>query len=237
MKASIALSLLLLFCTGSVCAQDEGPDTTNLVYAQGNIISAETKQPVQAKIIYQSLPYGNKVGFLNNSSFSFPMFDGDRYSIVVEAQGYEPAKYMLDPSAANGERKVIQDIELKTGTPHHAPEVGQVMLLNNLIFDVSKARISPESYSELDLVVNMMKENSKMVVQLEGHTDYTGDPGQNMRLSQQRVDAVKSYLVSKGVDKKRILTKAFGGTQPLSKDDTPEAHRMNRRVELRIVKN
>jgi outer membrane protein OmpA-like peptidoglycan-associated protein len=76
------------------------------------------------------------------------------------------------------------------------------MLLNNLIFQVSKAIISPESHSELDLVVEMMKENQHMVIQLEGHTDYTGDPGQNLKLSQQRVDAVKKYLVSKGVNKK-----------------------------------
>lgn len=76
-----------------------------------------------------------------------------------------------------------------------------------------------------------------MVIQLEGHTDYLGDPAKNLKLSQQRVDAVKGYLVSKGVNKNRIKTKAFGGTMPLSRDNTPEAHRMNRRVELRILQN
>jgi OmpA-OmpF porin, OOP family len=51
------------------------------------------------------------------------------------------------------------------------------------------------------------------------------------------VDAVKEYLVSKKVNKNRIKTKAFGGTSPLSRDNTPEAHRLNRRVELRILAN
>ena len=83
----------------------------------------------------------------------------------------------------------------------------------------------------------MMNDNSNMVIQLEGHTDYQGDAKENAKLSQGRVDAVKSYLVSKGIQKSRIKTKAFGGTQPLSRDDTPEAHRMNRRVELRILEN
>ena len=83
----------------------------------------------------------------------------------------------------------------------------------------------------------MMKENPKMVIQLEGHTDYLGDADKNLKLSQQRVDAVKAYLIAKKVNKNRVKTKAFGGTKPLSRDDTPEAHRMNRRVELRILSN
>lgn len=76
-----------------------------------------------------------------------------------------------------------------------------------------------------------------MVIQLEGHTDYLGDAEKNLKLSQQRVDAVKGYLTQKSINKNRVKTKAFGGTNPLSKDDTPEAHRMNRRVELRILQN
>ena len=76
-----------------------------------------------------------------------------------------------------------------------------------------------------------------MIIQLEGHTDYQGNASDNMRLSQLRVAAVKNYIVSKKIVKSRIKTKAFGGTQPLSREDTPEAHRINRRVELRILEN
>ena len=76
-----------------------------------------------------------------------------------------------------------------------------------------------------------------MVVQLEGHTDYQGDPKDNIKLSQERVESVKRYITSKGIAKSRIKTKAFGGTMPLSRDNTPEAHRLNRRVELRILEN
>ena len=82
-----------------------------------------------------------------------------------------------------------------------------------------------------------MNENPKMVIQLEGHTDFLGDSRANMRLSQQRVESVKSYLADHGISKTRIRTKAFGGTQPLSRDNTPEAHRLNRRVEVRILEN
>jgi len=210
-----------------------------LIYAEGKIINAVTKEPIKAKITYQSLPYGNRIGTLNNNTYSFPMFDKERYSIVVESPGFSPAKYMLDPGEANGDRKVIKDIELTVGSSADSKkyEVGQVMRLDNLIFQLGKSKISPESYSELDIVVNMMKENANMVIQLEGHTDYEGDPKGNMKLSQERVDAVKTYLVSKNIQKSRIKTKAFGGTSPLSRDNTPEAHRLNRRVELRVLQN
>ncbi len=216
-------------------AQDT--QTDSLIYAEGNIFNAATKEPVTARVSYQSLPYGNKVGTLNTNKFSFPMFDNEKYSIIVEAPGFATAKYMLDPADANAARRVLKDIELTAGGNGAKHAIGHVMRLDNLIFQVGKAKVSPESYTELDLVVSMMKESPNMVIQLEGHTDYQGDPKENMKLSQMRVDAVKTYLQSKGVTKSRVKTKAYGGTQPLSRDNTPEAHRLNRRVELRILEN
>jgi outer membrane protein OmpA-like peptidoglycan-associated protein len=115
--------------------------------------------------------------------------------------------------------------------------VGQVIRLDNLIFEQGRSKIDPSSYEELDLLVAMMKQHKSMVIQLEGHTDYLGDPDKNLKLSEQRVEKVKDYLVSKGIHKNRIKTKAFGGTMPLSRDDTPEAHRLNRRVEVRILQD
>ncbi len=219
--------------------QSYGQVADSLVYAEGQILSAETKEPVTARITYQSLPYGNKIGVLNNNAYAFPMFDKEKYSILVEAPGYDLAKYMLDPSEANGEKKLVRNIELTKGghITGQRLSVGNVIRLDNLIFQVGRARISEESHSELDVVVNMMKENSQMVIQLEGHTDYQGDAKENMKLSQARVGSVKQYIAGQGIQKNRIKTKAFGGTQPLSRENTPEAHRMNRRVELRILQN
>jgi OmpA-OmpF porin, OOP family len=209
----------------------------NLVWAEGRVINAATKEPIQATITYQSLPYGNRVGSANGSSYSFPFLDGDKYAIMVEAEGFQSAKFMLDPLEANNEKKVMKDIELtKGGAPAPHP-VGHVMRLDNLIFQQSRARISPESYAELDVLVEMLKTHAKMVIQLEGHTDYLGPAKQNLDLSEKRVLAVKDYLNTKGIPKGRIKTKAFGGTKPLSREDTPEAHTANRRVEVRVLEN
>jgi OmpA-OmpF porin, OOP family len=223
----------LLFVTVYSFAQV--PDS--LVVAEGKVFNAATKEPITARITYQSLPYGNKVGVINNSTYSFPMFDGEKYSIIVEASGFAPAKYMLDPATANTEKKVIKDIELSNGSRPNTHVVGHVMRLNNVIFEVGNAKIDPESYSELDLLVNMMQENPTMIIQLEGHTDFVGAASDNLKLSQRRVESVKAYLASKGIAKSRLKTKAFGGAQPISRDNTPEAHRLNRRVEVRILAN
>lgn len=225
------LSLLLLIATSAYCQAED-----SLIYAVGKIVNAETKESVTAKVTYQSLPYGSKVGTLNSDTYSFPMFDNERYSITVEAQGFFPAKYMLDPTEANAERKVVQDIELAVGEIKKH-DVGHVIRLDNVIFPVGRSKISEESYSELSIVVDMMKENQSMVIQLEGHTDYQGNPKENLKLSKDRVESVKQYITSQGIAKARIKTKAFGGTMPLSRDNTPEGHRLNRRVELRILEN
>jgi outer membrane protein OmpA-like peptidoglycan-associated protein len=213
-----------------------------LVYAQGKIISALTKEPVVAQITYESLPYGNRIGYQSGSSFSFPLFDKEKYSITVEAPGFAPSKYLLDPEQANEERRVRQDIEL--GLPLSATDnavvthtVGKVLRLDNLIFRTGSATIEPSSFEQLNEILNMLETNPRMVIQLEGHTDYLGSAKLNMKLSEDRVSAVKNYLVSKGASKGKIKTKAFGGTQPLSREDTEEAHNLNRRVEVRILEN
>jgi len=235
-------TLLFFLILAGVSISGRAQEADTLTYAAGTITSAETSEPVVARIFYQSLPYGSVVGTLSGSNYRFPMFDKERYSITVEAPGYAPAKYMLDPSTANGDRIVQQDIVL--GLPNAASEVahethteGKVLVLKELIFEQGRSKISQSSYAELDKVVLMLNQNPNMIIQLEGHTDTRGDPKANLRLSETRVNAVKDYLVSKKVPKNKVKTKAFGGTMPISKENTEEAHRLNRRVELRILKN
>lgn len=237
----IRQTILTLLCSIlSFASFGQAKDT--LIYAEGKIYNHQTKEPVSATISYQSLPYGNIVGTLSGSSYKFPFYEIAKYSITVEAPGYAPSKYMLDPATANASRLVIQDIELGlppkaeavAETTHH---VGKVMRLDALTFQQRSSIISPESYPELNSVAKMLHDNPNMVIQLEGHTDTRGDAKLNQKLSEDRVDAVRDYLITKGVAKSRIKLKAYGGSMPLSKENTEEAHRLNRRVEVRILEN
>ncbi len=238
------MKIILLIMIGALSAFQSGAQQRDtVIYAVGKIFNHDTKEPVTAKISYQSLPYGNIVGLLTGNSFSIPMYGNERYSITVEAPGFAPSKYILEPSAVNSDRKVVQDVPL--GLPASASvaaaptthTVGKVMRLDALIFQQRSSIISPESYPELNSVAQMLHSNPKMVIQLEGHTDTRGDTKMNLKLSQQRVDAVRDYLLSKGVAKHKVKTKAFGGTMPLSKENNEEAHKLNRRVEARILEN
>lgn len=219
-----------------------GQEQDTLIYAVGKITNHATKEAINAKISYQSLPYGNIVGSLNGAEFSIPMYGNEKYSITVEAPGFAPSKYLLDPASATTDRKVIQNVELgipatasvTAPTAHH---IGKVMRLDALIFQQRSAIISPESYPELNTVADMLHSNPNMVIQLEGHTDTRGDAKLNLKLSEQRVTSVRDYIVRRGVDKNRVKIKAFGGSQPLSRENNEEAHKLNRRVEVRIIDN
>ena len=75
-----------------------------------------------------------------------------------------------------------------------------------------------------------------MNVELAGHTDNRGSQELNLKLSIDRVNMVKKYLVEKGIDAKRITGLGYGGSKPLSKDSSKEAHKLNRRVEFIVTK-
>ena len=213
-----AYSLALGFCH----AQEE-------ILAEGKITDSRTSKGIKANVRYSSIPTGSIFGRFSDSTFSFPIFGTAKYQITAEAKGYNPRTVIVDPKDIGANKKVQRDIIL---TPS-----GETMRLNNLIFPQGKAVIDPKSFDELDEVAQMMKENSKMVIQLEGHTDNQGSSKANMKLSEDRVEAVKKYLTSKGIGKDRIKTKALGGSQPLSNEMTQEARAFNRRVEMRILKD
>jgi outer membrane protein OmpA-like peptidoglycan-associated protein len=196
--------------------------------AQGKLMDARTGKGIKANIRYSSIPTGSIFGRFNDSTFSFTIFGTAKYQITAEAKGYNPRTVIVDPKDIDEDNHVMRDIPMTTS--------GQTMRLSSLIFAQGKSTIDPKSYAELDEVGQMMLENSKIVVQLEGHTDNQGSSKANMSLSEDRVEAVKRYLVSKGIQKDRIKTKAFGGSQPLSNEMTQEARAMNRRVEMRILK-
>lgn len=222
MKRSLLAIIVSLFVFTLHAQTDE-------ILAQGKISDSRTGKGVKASIRYSSIPTGGITGRFNDSTFSFPIFGTAKYQITAEAKGYNPRTVIVDPKDINTDKKVLRDISL---TPS-----GETMRLQHLIFAQGKSTIDPKSYAELDEVAQMMKENTRVVIQLEGHTDNQGSSKANLALSEERVEAVKKYLVVKGIAKDRIKTKAFGGSQPLRNEMTPEARAMNRRVEMRILKN
>lgn len=104
-----------------------------------------------------------------------------------------------------------------------------------IAFETGKAVLKPTSYPMLDEVVSILAEYKDYTLKMDGHTDSNGSAETNMKLSQSRVDAVKAYLTSKGVDENRIEGKGFGEVQPVATNATTAGRTQNRRVELSLV--
>ncbi len=104
-------------------------------------------------------------------------------------------------------------------------------------FEINKSLLTINSTKVLDGVAKVIKNNPNDVklVQIGGHTDSSGDAAKNLKLSQERADAVKAYLVKKGIDTKRLESKGFGQTKPISDNKTEEGMYQNRRVEFKII--
>ncbi|WP_185716373.1 OmpA family protein [Larkinella knui] len=156
----------------------------------------------------------------------------------------KPAPKTAPPVAQDS---VVAQAPPKKETPKPAPaekvenfgskvEAGRTYRLNNLLFKQSAYEIEPESYPELDSLVAIMTRNPTMEIELAGHTDNVGDAKLNVALSQKRVDAVKSYLINKGIASSRIQTQAYGGSKPIADNSREETKRLNRRVEVKILK-
>ena len=197
--------------------------------AEGKVVDARTRKGVKANVRYSSLPTGSITGKFYDSTYSFSIFGTARYEITAEAKGYNPRTIVINPSEIGTDKKLVSEIKLMPSS--------ETIRLNHLIFSQGKSEIDKESFKELDEIGMMMKESPKMVIQLEGHTDSQGSADANMNLSRDRVEAVKQYLVKKGIKGDRIKTKAFGGSKPLRNEQTPEARALNRRVEMRILKD
>ena len=205
----------------------------SLVFISGHIQDSISGRGIgNALITYKELPYGNFVGIVRSREgdgyYSFKTFGHERYIIEIKSEDYVGTTDTIYPLAHQSTQ--IKKVYMLSKKPSD-----EVISLDNLIFDLGKSEIKPESFDELDALANLMKANLEMVIQLEGHTDFRGGRSKNLKLSQERVKQVKNYLIHGGIMPDRILTKAFGGSNPLSWENTEEASRLNRRVEVRII--
>ena len=112
---------------------------------------------------------------------------------------------------------------------------GKRYVFHHLEFDFGKASVKKESYKELDELVEYMQHKTEINVEIDGHTDNVGKEEENLRLSKQRADAVKYFLVKKGIDAGRIQTEGFGASQPIADNSTEDGRQKNRRTELKIL--
>ena len=120
--------------------------------------------------------------------------------------------------------------------PQMVLESGMINIRGKIVFDVASAELLPKNAKLLELLAKLLNENQQIRrVQVEGHTDATGDEAFNQQLSVQRAQTVGQALIQRGVKGDRLSTKGMGRTKPLSSNDTEEGRARNRRVEFRVL--
>ncbi|MGC1241411.1 MAG: OmpA family protein [Chryseosolibacter sp.] len=208
------------------------PDPVVLV--QGRVLNAKTQQPLEAIIRFDDLNSGQEVGEArsdpSSGGYQIVLAAGKKYGYHAEATGYLSVNENMELVNLQEYGELTKDLLL-------VPiEIGESIQLKNVFFVQSKSLLMPESYPELDRLVRIMKDNKTIEIELEGHTDGRGDPKANLALSEERVEAVKQYLISKGISEKRIVGKGYGGAKPMVANDTEDNRQLNRRVEFKITK-
>ncbi|AKD05545.1 flagellar motor protein MotB [Pontibacter korlensis] len=192
------------------------PDAMLQLYVDGSEEAIETKSDAE----------GN---------FSFPVMAGTKYQIKGSKKGYLSQTVAFTPECLNDADTVEVELTFIRSTPN------KPVVIENIYYDLDKFDIKPAAALELDRLVQMMKDNPRIRIELSSHTDSRQTHKYNQVLSQLRAQSAVDYLVSKGVDRNRLVARGYGETRLINKcrdgiSCAEELHQENRRTEFKILR-
>ena len=204
----------------------------------GTVYDSETKEPLENAVVTLFISK-NSIATVQTNDAGYYRFDLDTGTVYMLHGQKE--NYMWD-------EKTVSTHGLKKTTVLHQslylpilPVRPRLQVLN-VYFDFDKADIRPEAAEELNALVKLLHQHPHMKIELRTHTDSRGNDAYNLRLSQKRSEAVVKYLISKGIEKKRLVAKGYGETKLLNRckngvECSEEEHQVNRRTEFMILKD
>ena len=206
---------------------------TPVSYVKGTVSDLETGEKLGCNIDLNDLATGEElISFKTDSvtgSFFIVLESNKDYAFTIDKLGYlfHSENFSLKQTTALD--PYILDIKLSR------PKKGAGIVLKNVLFDTDKFDLKTASYTELNRVVALLKENQNMKVSIEGHTDNQGSESHNITLSKNRAKAVVDYLISKGISADRLKSVGKGSSVPVADNGTEKGRRLNRRTELVII--
>lgn len=197
----------------------------------GNVYNKKTDQQIPAKLEI-TVKNDRKTNFkvdASKGSYEREVPKVGWYLITASSEGYLNA---TDSVRLESEElsPAIKDLYLEP------IEVGVTVRLKNIYFDFDKTTLKKESFTELNKVVDFLKQNSSVEVEIAGHTDNKGSDDYNANLSQGRSQAVVDYLISQGIEDYRLTAHGYGESKPIDTNDSDDGRANNRRVEFTVVK-
>ncbi len=201
---------------------------------KGQVIDEKTASPLGATITLVDNATQHVLSRIRSDPetgrFELIIPHGGNYGVATERSGYLFNSINFNVPAFAEYQEIDAHIFMVKA------EIGSKVILKNIFFDVGKAEIKTESLAELENIRQLLLENERLKVQINGHTDNTGNAELNMALSIRRAQAVVDYLVGKGIERDRLTARGFGAERPLvSNDDEEEGREINRRTEIEIV--
>ncbi len=197
------------------------------IMISGILYDSETNKPITGSVLVTD--QGKEVQVRTNTRGYFEKeLKGEGWlSLTGSAEGYLNASDSIRNNRE--ESMLIVDLYLDPIA------IGATVRLNNIFFDFDKTTLKPESYKELNQVVDFLESNGSVSIEIAGHTDSRGSDEYNANLSQGRAQAVVDYLYSQGIDESRIEAHGYGESMPVETNDTDEGRAVNRRVEFTIL--
>ncbi len=232
-KALINLLIAaLLFCTGINAQNTPKTDTVKTAQVIVTVVNAKKQPRKGEQVILQSQKskkaYIGKTDAAGRATLTLPA--GEDYLITLKAftDSTEYGNFSIPPLGPAQYYKDPLTIDITF-------EPARTFTLDGLQFDVAKATIRPSSFPQLEELLEYLQWKTDTKIEIDGHTDNTGKDADNLLLSQQRSDAVKAWLVKKGITADRIIAKGFGATQPVADNSDEDGRQRNRRIELKIL--
>jgi len=209
------------------------------VMAVAGIVSDKTDpdKKLESEIVITDVETGEDYEIKSNAGdgkYFIILHRNRNYDVSIRSAGYlfYSTRFDLKDRAVEAKyTELIRDIELSPITK------GAVFTLNNVYFDFRSSVLREDSHFELDRVVAMLQRNPEMTIEIGGHTDDTGTPAFNLKLSKERAGSVAGYFVKRGISQKRLAVKGYGIERPVSTGTGEKARAMNRRVEIKILKH
>lgn len=213
--------------------QDVQPDPVVLI--TGKVLNAKDNSPLEANIAYNGLLDGVNYGIARTNpatgEYKIVLPYGKKYDFSANAANFIGISETMDLTEIGDYQEIVRDLYL-------VPiEVGSIVRLNNIFFETGKSELREESFNELNRVVELLNQNPNMTIELSGHTDNVGNDAFNKKLSQDRADACKAYLVKQGIGESRLKSVGYGEDKPIASNETAEGQAQNRRVEFTILTN
>ncbi len=161
--------------------------------------------------------------------YYIPLPSGKDYTFTVNRKGYLFYSELYELSKKQSDSTYQKDIALQP------VELNTITAFKNIQFQTNSYQLLPVSLIELDKLLQVLNDNPAVKIQINGHTDNTGKESDNLILSTNRAKSVVDYLVSKGIDLKRLSFKGYGSSKPLADNVSEEGRSKNRRTEFEIT--